>query len=106
MQKAGRSNPTLSASSAGHSTSSWNSGTSVGFSTCDSPWDPAADLDGNGIINGLDLTEVIANWTTAGAAASPAASEAAASGTEAVKPGRRGSGPGNVRRRAGNVQRK
>ncbi len=59
-----------------------------------------ADLDGNGVINGLDLTEVVSNWTTATAAAPEPTP------TEAAKPGTRGRRPGigNVRGGPGNVR--
>ena len=33
-------------------------------------WNPDADLDGNGAVDGLDLAEVISNWSAASAAAS------------------------------------
>jgi len=46
-------------------------------------WNEAADLDDNNVVNGLDLTEVISNWTVTSAAAP----EGSASETDA-KPGR------------------
>jgi len=62
------------------------------------------DVDGNGIINGLELTEVISNWTAADAAPPPAALDTTE--TDAVRPGRSGTAPGNVRKGAGNRRRK
>jgi hypothetical protein len=50
-------------------------------------WNPRADLDNNQIIDGLDLTEVISNWTVAAAASSEPAS-------------------GKVKRGKGNAKRK
>jgi len=64
-------------------------------------WNPAADLDGSGVVDGADLTEVVSNWATASAAAS-----AASESTETAKPGQRGSRPGYAGRDSGNERRK
>ena len=65
-------------------------------------WDPAADLDDNNIVNGLDLTEVISNWTVASAAAAPEA----ATTSESQVAEKSGRGRGNAKRGPGNVKGK
>lgn len=59
------------------------------------------DVDGNGIIDGLDLTEVISSWTT-GAAAAPEESGSSSPRTSDTDR----SGHGNVKRRKGKVPRR
>ena len=65
-------------------------------------WNPYADLDGNGGVDGLDLTEVISNWGNV-LTGCPAAASLASDSSTAETPGR---SPGNVKSGKGNARRK
>ncbi len=115
---------------------SWQFGLNIQgdpFAVEDPPAVPG-DVDGNGVVNGLDLTAVIAAWQTTpgdplwnpaadldgsgvvdGAdltevvsnwATASAAASAASESTETAKPGQRGSRPGYAGRDSGNERRK
>ena len=84
-----------------------------GTSPGDPLWDPDADLDGNGIVTGLDLNELLANTTTTSDTSSdPATSDSDSStltsdsSTLTSDSGTSVSRSGNVRRGEGNVWRK
>ncbi len=65
----------------------------------DALWDPDADLDGNGIINGLDLNELLSNTITTGGTTSDTDGSGSGTATSSGSVSR----SGNVRRGEGNV---